>query len=306
MYFSKFSDAIQSLLDTAKQVSLKYKDYKGDTYDEKTGLTITKNELQCFITLNYSLAEYIKTGEKFYVPDSTSIIEGKVIDSVTKEFIRLPFDRTVLLSESFINNEDAEKFNTWKISIALSANEIRKISPSHIDFDDTDFAIFSVILLPDKMWAIDVGAICKLPKDKDGLELYEINNPWMERLSKVLSYYNKTLKDEINDDLMSICNLCLMLGLKNVSTKGVNPDVKLNKARAARGNLPFYSYHVLKVDNEVWDKHEHANSKEFYGRRAHLRRGHIRRLQDGRRVFVKSAMVKGSILGFVDKEYHLK
>jgi len=95
-----------------------------------------------------------------------------------------------------------------------------------------------------------------------------------------------------------------MLALKNVRPQIDEPPPKLNKKRAASGKLPLYAYHVLEVDGEVWGPHSKGDGSAEY--RSHLRRGHIRRLSDGRAVWVRATYVHGRMPGFVSKDYAVK
>lgn len=84
---------------------------------------------------------------------------------------------------------------------------------------------------------------------------------------------------------------------------------KTRKAIAAgkKGALPFDTYHVLKIDVPL---HSHARGDALsVGRspREHLRRGHIRRLEDGRRTWVNATVVAaGRGAGVVSKDYALR
>jgi hypothetical protein len=85
----------------------------------------------------------------------------------------------------------------------------------------------------------------------------------------------------------------------------MEPSARLNKKRLLHDRQPLYSYHVLVVDGECWDRPETAQSDEKGGVRSHLRRGHIRRLDETRHVWVRATYVHGSRPGFVDKDYTL-
>src|SRR5688572_16946546 len=72
----------------------------------------------------------ITNGQRFYVPDAARVLQGRLIDSNTKELIRLPFDCTVILSETFFTGVvpiESEhpipldgKLPSWKITIAFN------------------------------------------------------------------------------------------------------------------------------------------------------------------------------------------
>jgi hypothetical protein len=96
-----------------------------------------------------------------------------------------------------------------------------------------------------------------------------------------------------------------MLSLHNVSTKEIASPAALNKKRQRNGKLPLYDYHVLAVDgSEVYGRD--SDDKTDREIRSHFRRGHIRRLDETRRVWVRATIVHGSAKGFVDKDYDVR
>jgi hypothetical protein len=101
--------------------------------------------------------------------------------------------------------------------------------------------------------------------------------------------------------ISSVINLCVMLNLHNVKAIKQHIPAKLQKKRERSGKVPLYSYKVLDVAGDVWDGHD--STGEGSGVRSHMRRGHIRRLDEIRKVWVRATIVHGSIPGFVDKEY---
>lgn len=99
-----------------------------------------------------------------------------------------------------------------------------------------------------------------------------------------------------------VLSLLALLGVQNVERQNVEAPQRLNRKRQRNGRLPLYSYHVLKVAGETWDSPYVSGSGAGY--RSHLRRGHIRRLATGT-VWVRATYVRGSVPGFVDKDYDL-
>lgn len=100
-------------------------------------------------------------------------------------------------------------------------------------------------------------------------------------------------------------NLFFVLGCSNVATIEHPPPVALNKKRAKAGKLPLMSHKTLVV---VVDE-ARAASQHLGGThsspRLHLRRGHVRNLGEGRRVWVQPCVV-GSKHGIVTKDYCVK
>lgn len=90
----------------------------------------------------------------------------------------------------------------------------------------------------------------------------------------------------------------------NVRTLDNPAPEKLNAKRVARGKLPLYSFKTL----HLHVPNERRQSAHLGGTHAsprlHLRRGHIRRLGEGRSIWVQSCIV-GSGPGVVEKDYRL-
>jgi hypothetical protein len=104
----------------------------------------------------------------------------------------------------------------------------------------------------------------------------------------------------------TLINTCAILNLENVTTETHKAPTALNNARIRRGKQPYYDYKVLVVDNERWDAPTRKSShSERDGVRSHFRRGHIRRLETGKSVWVRHTIVHGSKEGFVEKTYSL-
>jgi hypothetical protein len=133
-------------------------------------------------------------------------------------------------------------------------------------------------------------------KEFDGIAKAESTGPF--------AYLQNQEYALVDSAFSAIVELLSLLSVANVSTKLILPPEALNKKRIASNKLPLYDYHVLTIDGEeVFDRRGNAASGE--GVRSHFRRGHIRRLNDGRRVWVRHTVVHGKRPGFVDKEYNL-
>ena len=79
---------------------------------------------------------------------------------------------------------------------------------------------------------------------------------------------------------------------------------KLNKARAKKGHLPLYDYHVLAIKTE----HQTSRTDNTLGGnhaspRFHWRRGHIRKLPSGKNTWVRSCAVGQTDMGIIEKDY---
>ena len=262
-------------------------------------------------------AQYaITNGQRFYVPDAARVLQGRLIDSNTKELIRLPFDCTVILSETFFTGvvpTDSEppvpldgKMSSWKITVAFNLEGDFNHSQKLMDPDTAPgpgFALLSLWRSPvHHVWVVIAGGCYfHLREHEDGYAIVPMDTP---------AAHVMNLSQEMQDDAATAMNLCAMLNMHNVSTAERTPPGKVNKKRLATGKRPLYSYRVLTVDGEQWDSlgdEDFSSGVHNEGVRSHLRRGHIRRLDGGSKlIWVRATFVRGSVPGFVDKDYNIR
>lgn len=96
---------------------------------------------------------------------------------------------------------------------------------------------------------------------------------------------------------MNTLNQC-----SNVFIKNNTHPAALQKKRLKKGKLPLFEYKTLHVrprntDGKSKGTGTHASP------RLHLRRGHIRRYKDGKKIWVQPCMVGNKKLGVVHKDY---
>jgi hypothetical protein len=107
------------------------------------------------------------------------------------------------------------------------------------------------------------------------------------------------------DELGALLCFLNVLQCTNVHIERSDPKKPNAKVKAA---LPFDSYHVLTIDSASGSRGgDSSDSASHRSPREHLRRGHIRRLSDGRRIWVNAAIVgAGKIAGVISKDYAIK
>src|SRR5690606_16365894 len=87
------------------------------------------------------------------------------------------------------------------------------------------------------------------------------------------------------------------------------PKAAVAQRRARDGKLPILETRALVLDLPGKESSGMAGANGDSGRaspRQHLRRGHIRRLESGKRVWVQSAVVGGERAGVIDKAYVIR
>jgi hypothetical protein len=108
--------------------------------------------------------------------------------------------------------------------------------------------------------------------------------------------------EDTMDEIGALLCFLNILTCKNVSIEKMHHGKEGKKVKSA---LPFDSYHVLSIAADGGTSTPGVGaSREGRSPREHLRRGHIRRLQDGRRIWVNATVVAaGRGNGIVSKDY---
>lgn len=88
----------------------------------------------------------------------------------------------------------------------------------------------------------------------------------------------------------------------NVSQVEHSGPTFINRKRLQKNKPPIFAFRTLHITGEPAERGEQGAGDRATPR-LHLRRGHIRRLADGRKVWVRSAVVGSKASGFIAKEY---
>jgi hypothetical protein len=262
-------------------------------------------------------ARALKMSQKFYLPDGADVLNKRAYADVF-DLLELPFDCIAILSETHINDTGQYRVGgMWVPSITLAFNTSGPTNDL-LSFCDPYLMSSDAAMRP---WCV----LISLVKDPTLQAWFIIGAPAVvgKRCTSELAWSvipctltqwllqhasREQLANELQNDIHLLTNLCVMLGLKNVKRRTIDAPEAINAKRQKKGKLPLYSYHVLEVDNEVWDAPVNPGAQKGDGvaRRSHLRRGHIRRLDETRRVWVRAAYVHGGAKGFVHKDYSVK
>lgn len=105
------------------------------------------------------------------------------------------------------------------------------------------------------------------------------------------------------DEVQAVVQACSVINCANVTTAEISAPAALNKKRQEKGKQPFFSYKVLQLSDERREAGRGDAGGNHASPRMHLRRGHLRRLEN-KVVWVRPAMVNaGSNTGAVLKDY---
>ena len=236
------------------------------------------------------LAEKVITqGQRFFIPEDVRIVDfDKSQEDAGLDLFHLPYSAIAVLSDTKLLDAQG---STWTISCCIQ------------DELDGSYALVALTKCPrsmtnvGNMWGLSVLANISAHGGRVGIQ--SLKTPYSDAMEEggQLAQMNEELGTNVTD----VSNLLALLQLQNVKTECISAPPKLNAKRLRNGKLPLYEYHVLNVGGDSW------SGTEGYGRgngtRSHLRRGHIRRMNDDRCVWVRATYVHGRIPGFVDKDY---
>lgn len=111
---------------------------------------------------------------------------------------------------------------------------------------------------------------------------------------------------DVAGEVTAVLELCEALACSNVTAETMqHENKKANARRAKKGKLPIYETKVLSIDVQRTTHRTGVKYGDRSSPRQHLRRGHIRRLHDDRRIWVNSCAVGTQSLGRVDKNYRV-
>lgn len=254
---------------------------------------------------SHSLASAVQEGGRFYLPIYSDDFSDSCASPEFRSLVRSPYDCITVLTRA--NNQDGDPTLAATIVFTRESlfNQKHKFIIDPIQPPGGGFYVAGVYQ------ALGSAAFRAQPwlgfwgfDGNDGkMSIRQIRLPFVDEAQvKLYSPSGMCVRDSINTYANFALQLMVMVNLSNVHKQRVDPPAALNKKRLKNGKLPLYSYHVLKVDGEVWDRPETCGKGP--GVRSHLRRGHVRRLHNSERfVWVRASFVRGSVPGFVAKDY---
>jgi hypothetical protein len=114
-------------------------------------------------------------------------------------------------------------------------------------------------------------------------------------------------KNVIRNVAYCILDLLTLLNTPSTVVENEAPSHKVIRQRKKKGQLPFFSYKVVKVNvNQlIPNRVENADHHERVSPRVHLRRGHLRRYQSGKEVWIDHMVIGDKTKGMIMKDYEV-
>ena len=276
------------------------------------------------------IAEGVEKSPKFFVPNVSGVFRrGDLVPTYDGEkYIpyKLPYPKMALLQTTMITDTRPESPNSnvpvesYKVSFLMQDQEREDSSTdilcATVVCDPTDRQWVNVPVFARFCFETDTPAVpndetfysysVSLNADRFTSEAVEILLEDKYFKGDVGAVEEALVKD-YRPDFFSVATLCKLLEITDCKQVPINVPAKLAKKHARNNEGASYDYKVLSIGGEIWDSsYVHGISGGGSGKRSHMRRGHIRTYQSGKKVWVNSTFVNGSKEGFVEKDYSVK
>lgn len=248
-------------------------------------------------TLSFVMRELPKT-QKFQLPPNGLLDNDRDLKAIDETMeLNLPFSNMAIEYEAHIEykGEEGKTVVEKRIIIAQQHEKLITITPI---FFDTKLRVWL---------AYPTVGVSRNNYMKRHPENAKVGKPTMSLGIKIFPFATD-YHDEYNTAFITVLSLLNVLQCSNVvvtKTKGK----KLTKKQKRKNALPFDSYHALTIvgsgtgANVTNSTGQKGSSRE---KRTHLRRGHIRRLQSGKTVWVTACIINPDKDNFVGKTYNIK
>jgi hypothetical protein len=252
--------------------------------------------------------DLIQSSPHFILPDCGIVLPRKhdaKIGAGLGESLRPPFSSTVIEYEARHGAENGVYDSSRRIVLAIdfphwSNDGVFLIPVFWIDHLKIWHPPMVMFLLPYEQ--SDAPGIFIIPFMKDMFEQNRLH--WLANPVGEGGTFGEYMINEYRDEIAAYADMCAALSCSNVSTDTIPASKTLNAMRRRKGKPELKSYKVLTINAGERAQGGGVGGGSGASRRAHLRRGHIRNLQSGKRVWVNACFVKGDG-GFVDKDYRV-
>lgn len=250
----------------------------------------------------------LEISQKFALPDGGCVIEGSAIKTLVEpELVRMPYTITSLEYHATpkYGEEDDMVLVSCLPRILLVSDYEGKIRLRGIWRYDNGYWNVTPQL------QLEVGGIVEVAKAGDSIKKnpkqWTLNNSVYVPLiydhqptisNDKIDLHVKNIRRDLEEELGVVLRLMAALSCSNVAVESI-PVSRIHSR--AKGPLKYDSYHCLSIGRNG----SSSNSSDADGRspREHLRRGHIRNLHGGGRVWVNSTIVNPGVGGKVTKDY---
>jgi len=221
----------------------------------------------------------------FVMPDS-----GKIMDDHFKGLNDLPLE---LPFSSFTIEFLALSKTGYKIKkVIFIDSDDEKIFVHTIHGEGENWFIVPAVAIVDKLKSFSVSDVLSC-----------FHTRYMDCVSLQDNNYTITLDTQVAGSMCNLFELLEALSCRNVSTINFQEASPANVKRVKSGKLPFYETKMLVINSRTACHAKSDSSPQTHASpKQHLRRGHIRRLQNGN-IWVNSCVVGDPTKGIINKQY---
>ncbi len=289
-------------------------------------------------------AGIIKNAVHFAIPDNGEIFDDDLKGLVGRQ-VRLPFQAITVEyfvdDQKSQHCEAAPTYSPRRLVLAFETekNEVRDIQNQmgcagtvdiFANFPDDRFTQFIVLNEIDGVWVpCPMSWIMPITWDySPGGTVQLVTEPLVKFESKQyfsgtpipvlpglfnlmceMRGFDQAFRESLHDiggEVRAVLELCEALACSNVKIDTIqHENKKANAKRAKNGKIPIYATKTLSIVVPATAQRTASQQGDRNSPRQHLRRGHVRRLQDDRQIWVNSCAVGSSGLGRIDKSYNV-
>lgn len=254
----------------------------------------------------------------FLLPDNGAsvmdLIEGKSLSQIIRDYIagsHLPFERVCFefeLSEELKNISNVRAVAVMAHEEMIADGTVRAIV-LNIASQTNEKSVFGKKGC--KYHAIPNAQPSYIIVDEDYLAKQN-SEPWglfmSDGKTQVQNYHNK---DPFTDTSMIVFQTVVAalaaLSCSNVRIeKGFPPSLMDNKARIKKGHVPHTQKNFITFSVVTEIHGENPNKGSHTKKSTHIRRGHIRRYQSGKKIWVESTVINGGAGEAKPKKYKIQ
>lgn len=231
--------------------------------------------------------------EKFMLPRGGHLIEDSELRALDESGnLRLPFP-FVALEYQCQPDAVASRSSTKRIVLAAERE-------SGITFQSVVWMDSVGLFQPYAPFRLENGNYLRRDLIADGVPSLVVRDLHFSAANET----TQTERDDCLYEARALLGFINALSCANVHIERSGPKRTGKKVKSA---LPFDTYHVLTIDvGRRGNEDPCAGGRDHRSPREHLRRGHIRRLADGRRIWVNATVVGArNGVGVVTKDYKI-
>jgi hypothetical protein len=234
--------------------------------------------------------------EKFILPVGGFLIDDKDFRALDElQRLRLPFKAIALEYES-PRDSDPMRSSSKRIIFAVEMEE-------GLLFRSVIWADAAGVYLPQPLFLLQHGDYLRRDLAPEGIPSVVMKDMHTRRDPGPVP--DEERKDS-GDEARVLLGFCNALSCSNVRFDRQELS-KVRMAMRKKSALPFDTYHVLTIEPAGSAAGSTGLGGSHRSPREHLRRGHIRRLSDGRRLWVNATVVAaGRGAGVVTKDYAMR